>query len=288
MWRARTFANVLTALTVVPAVTSVVRYLISRESAPPLSRVLEWTALSAGLLTTWFAIPFAEARYTFIPGAVRVPLAFLLPFIAWAAVRFGTIGASVALLMSTLLTIVSAARGNSPFYSLTPGETLIGVQFLLVAASVPNLALAAVIDERRHALEALAERLDFERLLGQLAHAFLAARADPAGKAYQNALREVGERLHFDSVVLSGARGRTLIVVALLVRPRRHAPPAEERGARLPLGRARDPRQPRSGDRRNRRLPVGGGGGSPLVRASRLRSRAWSFRSPRETRCSVP
>jgi len=235
VWRARTFANVLTALTVVPAVTSVARYLTSREAAPPPSRVLEWTVLSAGLLTTWFAIPFAEARYTFIPGAVRVPLAFLLPFIAWAAVRFGTIGASVALLMSTLLTIVSAARGNSPFYSLSPGETLIGVQFLLVAASVPNLALAAVIDERRQALEALAERLDFERLLGQLAHAFLAARAEPAGKAYQNALREVGERLHFDSVVLSRREGKKLMLVASWF-GREKAAPAEERGDDFPWG----------------------------------------------------
>ena len=117
VWRARTFANVLTAVTVVPAVTSVAGYLISREPWPPLRRMLEWTALGAGLLATWFAIPFAEARYTFIPGAVRVPLAFLLPFIAWAAVRFGTIGASVTVLMTTLLAIVSAAHGNSPFFT---------------------------------------------------------------------------------------------------------------------------------------------------------------------------
>ena len=117
VWRARTFANVLTAVTVVPAVTSVVGYLASDEPWPPLRRMLEWAVLGAGLLTTWFAIPFAEARYTFIPGAVRVPLAFLLPFIAWAAVRFGTIGASVTLLMTTLLVIVSAAHGNSPFFS---------------------------------------------------------------------------------------------------------------------------------------------------------------------------
>jgi signal transduction histidine kinase/integral membrane sensor domain MASE1 len=213
VWRARTFANVLTAVTVVPAVTSVAGYLTSDQPWPPLRRVLEWTALGAGLLTTWFAIPYAEASYTFIPGAVRVPLAFLLPFIAWAAVRFGTIGASVTVLMTALLATVSAAHGNSPFFTLSPGETLIGVQFLILAAALPHLALAAAIDERRHALDAEAARLDFERLLGQLAHAFL-ARTEPADEAYPNALREVGERLHFDTVLLLRREGQGLVVAS--------------------------------------------------------------------------
>jgi signal transduction histidine kinase/integral membrane sensor domain MASE1 len=212
VWRARTFANVLTAITVVPAVTSVVGHLTAGKALPSRGRLLEWAVLSGGLLTVWFAIPFAEARYTFIPGAIRVPLAFLLPFIAWAAVRFGTIGASVTVLATALLTIFSAAQGNSPFFSLSPGETLIGVQFLLVAAALPNLALAAAIDERRHALEALAARLDFEQLLGQLAHAFLEARQDPISRSYQTALREVGERLQLDVVLLFRRDGQALVV----------------------------------------------------------------------------
>ena len=214
VWRARTFANVLTAVTVVPAVTSVAGYLTSNQPWPPVRRMLEWAALGAGLLATWFLIPFAEARYTFIPGAVRVPLAFLLPFIAWAAVRFGTIGASVTVLLTTLLAIVSAAHGNSPFFTLSPGETLIGIQFVILVAALPHLALAAAIDERRQALDDVAARLDFERLLGQLAHAFLDAPTDPAGNAYPNALREVGERLHFDSVLLLRREGQALVVMS--------------------------------------------------------------------------
>ena len=212
VWRARTFANVLTAVTVVPAVTSVVGLSRLERAVATVRRMLEWTALGVGLLITWFAIPFAEVRYTFIPGAVRVPLAFLLPFIAWAAVRFGTIGASVTVLMTTLLVIVSAAQGNSPFFSLSPGETLIGVQFVILAAALPHLALAAAIDERRHALDAVAARLDFERLLGQLAQAFLDAPTEPAGDANANALREVGERLHCDAVVLLRREGQALVV----------------------------------------------------------------------------
>jgi C4-dicarboxylate-specific signal transduction histidine kinase/integral membrane sensor domain MASE1 len=212
VWRARTFANVLTAVTVVPAVTSVAGYLASDEPWPPVRRMLEWTALGAGVLATWFAIPYAEVRYTFIPGAVRVPLAFLLPFIAWAAVRFGTIGASVTVLMTALLAIVSAAQGNSPFFTLSPGETLIGVQFVILAAALPHLALAAAIDERWQALKALSARLEFERLLGQLAHAFLDGRTEPPGMAYQHALRDVGERLGFDAVILLRREGPGLVV----------------------------------------------------------------------------
>jgi signal transduction histidine kinase/integral membrane sensor domain MASE1 len=228
VWRARTFSNVLSAVTVVPAVTSVAGYLSSDEPWPPVRRILEWIALGAGVLTTWFAIPYAEARYTFIPGAVRVPLAFLLPFIAWAALRFGTIGASVTILMTTLLAIVSASHGNSPFFTLSPGETLIGVQFLILAAALPHLALAAAIDERRQALDAAAARLDFERLLGQLAHAFLDSRTEPAGMAYQNALRDVGERLHFDTVLLLRREGQTLVVAGSWFRHADVVPEARE------------------------------------------------------------
>jgi signal transduction histidine kinase len=115
--------------------------------------------------------------------------------------------------MTTLLAIVSAAHGNSPFFTLSPGETLIGVQFLILAAALPHLALAAAIDERRHALDDVAARLDFERLLGQLAHAFL-ARMEPADKAYPNALREVGERLDFDTVLLLRREGQALVVTS--------------------------------------------------------------------------
>ena len=117
---------------------------------------------------------------------------------------------------------------QQPFFTLSPGETLIGVQFLILAAALPHLALAAAIDERRQALDDVAARLDFERLLGQLAHAFLDAPTDPAGDAYPDAIREVGERLDFDAVVLLRREGQGLVVTGAWFRTRYrhgHLPP---------------------------------------------------------------
>ena len=106
-------------------------------------------------------------------------------------------------------------------------------------AALPHLALAAAIDERRQALDTAAARLEFERLLGQLAHAFLEARTEPAGKAYQNALRDVGERLNFDAVVLLRRDGQALVVTGAWFRHDAYAGPWPIRRPPSPGARAR-------------------------------------------------
>ena len=222
VWRTRAFSNVLTELTVVPAVIGTLTWF--RGSWRPLrtSRVLEATALLSGLLGVWLvAWLWPSGSQVLIPGSTRAPLAFLLPFIAWAAVRFGPTGASVAILIATLLTISAAARGLSPFYSLSPGETLLGVQLLLIAAALPHLVLAAAIEERHQASKALVDRLQFEELLSQMSQGFLDVPNERMDEALELWLRRAGERLPVDGLMLFRRAERTgqLVPRAAWMRP---------------------------------------------------------------------
>jgi C4-dicarboxylate-specific signal transduction histidine kinase len=107
-----------------------------------------------------------------------------LPFLLWAAVRFGPRMTSTAILLMVLLAIWGATHGDGPFAASSPEENARSVQFFLIAMSVPVLLLAAALEERRKdlaaqrsvELEAKEQRLQLTHLtrvalLGQLSGA---------------------------------------------------------------------------------------------------------------------
>jgi PAS domain S-box-containing protein len=94
----------------------------------------------------------AQARAS--PVLLCVPL----PFLLWAAMRFGLSTVSWALLVIAIQSTRGAIRGNGPFASQVPAESVLQVQFFLFAISLPLMFLAVVIEERRRAVSALAER----------------------------------------------------------------------------------------------------------------------------------
>ena len=117
VWRTRFFSNVLTELTLVPAIVTLVTAGPAWLRTASRARRVEAAALAAALLAVGivvFAGPIEGLDV--IPGAPVTPLAFLLPFILWAAVRFGPGGASLALLATALVAIwaaTHAARARS-------------------------------------------------------------------------------------------------------------------------------------------------------------------------------
>jgi PAS domain S-box-containing protein len=80
-----------------------------------------------------------------------------LPFLVWAAVRFGPTGVNTSLFVVAFLSIVGAVRGNGPFIAITPADSVLPLQLFLVTISVPLMLLAALIHERRDKEEALRE-----------------------------------------------------------------------------------------------------------------------------------
>src|SRR5262249_52166009 len=150
-----------------------------------------------------------------IPDAPRTLLAFLLPFLLWAAVRFGPGGASLSLLATTLLAIWAASHGRGPFAGLPLAESVFTLQIFLTVVAIPIMCLAALIEERRRAEAALEDRLRFEELLSALAGAFVRLFGHAMDEAFATSLRHVGEFFGLDRLVLLDLAedGKDLIVV---------------------------------------------------------------------------
>src|SRR5712692_9136455 len=93
VWRTRLFSNVLTELTVAPAILTVASLRPGWFSRASSRRRIEGAFLAASLLTVAFVV---FERWAAIVEGSHTPVAFLLPLLLWAAVRFGPAGASLS------------------------------------------------------------------------------------------------------------------------------------------------------------------------------------------------
>ena len=141
--RIRLFSNALAALIIVPLIVTWATTGISALRTGRLSRYSEACILFVSLLLLSYAV-----LYEFGAG-VDLALLFLpLPFLIWAAVRFGTLGASTAISIVGFLAIWSASHGHGPFSGETPEQNALSIQIFLIVLAVPLLFLATVIEER--------------------------------------------------------------------------------------------------------------------------------------------
>ena len=99
--------------------------------------------LFLGLLAVSYAV-----LYELRAGADLALLFLPLPFLIWAAVRFGTLGASTAISIVGFLAIWSASHGHGPFSGETPEQNALSIQIFLIVLAIPLLFLATVIEER--------------------------------------------------------------------------------------------------------------------------------------------
>src|SRR5882672_258108 len=166
VWQTRFFSNVLTELTLVPAVVMAITAGPVWHRTASRSRRFEAGVLAASLLLVGTGVFLGPMEgVDTVPGTPGTSVAFLLPFVLWAAVRFGPGGASGSLLTMTLLAIWAATHGRGPFTGLALAESVHALQMFLTIVAIPLMCLAALIDERRRTEEALQERLRFEEML---------------------------------------------------------------------------------------------------------------------------
>lgn len=93
------------------------------------------------------------AKPCYVPVFVNLPL----PFVIWAAVRFRTIGASVSILIVTVLSISSVLNGETVFASETVEASVLSLQLFLMVVSGSALLLGASVDELRQAEQVTAK-----------------------------------------------------------------------------------------------------------------------------------
>ncbi|HWE22385.1 MAG TPA: MASE1 domain-containing protein [Myxococcales bacterium] len=212
VWRTRLFSNVLTELTVAPAILNVVcAWKDSRVLASPRRR-LEAAALSVLLVVTSVVV---FSRIYPVPTKIAgSPLAWLLPLLLWASVRFEPVGTSLSLLAVTLVATWVATHAEEPFLLAARGY-VVSLQIFLSVMAIPLMCLAGVIEDWRRVGNALQERLRFEGFLARFAAPFVHLPIHEIDHAIPASLRNIGEFLQLDRVlVLRMAPDRQQPIVA--------------------------------------------------------------------------
>src|SRR5262245_44423928 len=141
--RIRLSSNAVSALIIVPLIVTWVTDGIQSLTTAPRSRYLEACALFLGLLAVSYVV-----LYELRAGADLALLFLPLPFLLWAAVRFGALGASTAISIVGFLAIWSASHGHGPFSRETAEQSALSIELFLIGVGIPLLFLAALIEER--------------------------------------------------------------------------------------------------------------------------------------------
>jgi two-component system sensor kinase FixL len=141
--RVRLSSNAVSALIIVPLIVTWVTNGVQRLRSASRSRYLEACALFLALLAVSYVV-FYELR----AGADMALLFLPLPFLLWAAVRFGVLGASTAISIVGVLAIWSASHGHGPFSRETAEQSALSIEIFLIGVAIPLLFLAALIEER--------------------------------------------------------------------------------------------------------------------------------------------
>jgi signal transduction histidine kinase len=183
-------ANALPNLTIGPVFliwfasgTSWSRWIPSRRHIEPA--IL--TALLLGICVIATQIG-SSVTDVFLPVLLFSPL----PFVLWAAVRYGEKGASGAILLVTVILTWRMLHGSGLLLDADPERSVLALQLFLTGLSIPVLLLGALIDELRGAEQTMREL------------------ATSVARAQDEERRRIGRDLH-DST------GQNLIAATLLL-----------------------------------------------------------------------
>ena len=153
-WRNLGISNGVTAVVFVPAFLLAANYLSSRGPKPKPTRLLEIGILTVGILAVG---AFVFDKVPAGPGTSPALLYTPIPFLIWAALRFGLGGISAYMLVITCQAIWGAMHGRGPFLMQTPPENALALQMFLLVTGTPLMFLAVLIQEERRSRSALRE-----------------------------------------------------------------------------------------------------------------------------------
>ena len=131
-------------------------------------RSLSWRGVGEAALLTVLLTTLTFLMYGNVHSAGDVlPFVYLIPvpFLIWAAVRFGPAGACLSITLFVCVSSWCAYLGQGPFLRSVSIDRVTVLQMAWIIISAPLLCLAAVVRERRVAVEELRESEDKLRLL---------------------------------------------------------------------------------------------------------------------------
>lgn len=128
-----------------------------------------WLALAEGtLLLTALTVTALMVFAGLTPSDVKTyPLEFLcLPFLLWAAFRFGPREVTVAVAILASIAVWGTLRGVGPFADGAPADAVWLLQAYISVLSITGIAFATTVDERRRAEAQLHELATTDPLTG--------------------------------------------------------------------------------------------------------------------------
>ena len=195
----RTTLSSATALLIVgPFILKWAQYGAKRMADLSLGRMIE------GLLMILAVLAVGIAVFGTGPNVARVPtlLLFTFPPLLWAAVRFGPIGGSTALLVLAALSIWGTARQLGPFVLVDDTDRILSLEVLWIVLWGPTMLLAATIRERERAEIALQQQRN------QLAHVTRVATVGELSGAIAHELRQP-----LTSILVNAQTGQHLLAL---------------------------------------------------------------------------
>jgi signal transduction histidine kinase len=166
LWRAWASSNAITGLILLPMLTLPLSR-VELAARPSPRRLVEAGLLVVGLAGAGmgvFMVPYDH------PVLHPTRLYWPLPFLLWAAARFGTRGTSAALLGVTALSIWGALERLGPFASASPSDNLLQLQLFLFASSVTFLLFSALLRQEQRAQVALEDSRRKDEFLAMAGH----------------------------------------------------------------------------------------------------------------------
>lgn len=152
IWRAWFLSNTIVGVTLLPLILAVVAHGHTFRRSMNGRRVVELSVLLGGLA----AVSFVALVGSTLAGFDRpVRLYAPLPFLLWAAMRFGPATTSASLLIVTAFAITGVTNGLGPFARTPSDDGVLSLYLFLVFTSVPSLLLAALMKERLQVLAVL-------------------------------------------------------------------------------------------------------------------------------------
>jgi signal transduction histidine kinase len=148
----RFWTNALAELTLVPATVLCSSNGISWLRRAGLAQYLEAALLAVG---TVVVVVLVFGFQPFSPSTTPALLYLPLPFLLWAAARFGLGGLSFSLLSVALISIRYTMHGREPFPYVSMAQNVLSLQILLCVVAVPLMFLSAVMAEARRTQDSL-------------------------------------------------------------------------------------------------------------------------------------
>jgi PAS domain S-box-containing protein len=166
-WRSWTIAFLSQALGYLALLPAILGWVSMRSewAHASLSRYLEASALLVGLLIPGY--------FSFVsPSTLVAPVLTVVPFLLWAALRFGTTSVSSLTIVVAFLAIWGAVHGSGPFVGPESVHNLPSIQVFLLFLAAPFMVLATVVEERKQSQLSLKESEERFRLAAQAGKMF--------------------------------------------------------------------------------------------------------------------